>query len=69
MLAYGQHLSSMCTTCHRPASTGGIPPIHGLDAEYLVTTLKFYKDGHRTNPAMVSVVATLMLATACPDGR
>lgn len=61
LLAYGQHLSQECTTCHRKdGSEGrGIPSIIGLEVDYFVTTMKFYQSGARDNPAMVSVAKTL----------
>lgn len=59
-LAYGKHLSQECTTCHRADTRSAtIPPIVGLEVDYFVTTMKFYKSGARTNPVMNSVAATL----------
>jgi len=58
--AYGQHLSGECTTCHRiDGSDNGIPSIVGWPPEDFAATLGFYKDGARSNPAMVSVAQSL----------
>jgi cytochrome c553 len=60
--AYGRHLAAECIACHRldgSSSGPGIPSIIGLDRDTFVTTLKFYKDGKRTNPVMVSVAQSL----------
>lgn len=69
LLAYGEHLSGECTTCHRRDGTDrGIPSITGWDVEHFVETMKFYKNGFRPNPAMVNVAKSLddeqMLALA-----
>lgn len=59
-LAYGKHLSQECTTCHRMDGRGtNIPPLAGLQPDYFVTTMKFYKTGARDNPAMKSVAEML----------
>lgn len=59
-LAYGEHLSSECTSCHRIDGTdNGIPGIVGWPAEAFVAVLVSYRDGERTNPAMVSVAKSL----------
>lgn len=58
--AYGRHLSSECSACHRLDSVdNGIPSITGLSVEEFVATLRFYKDGERQNPVMVSVARSL----------
>jgi cytochrome c553 len=58
--AYGEHLSRECTTCHRLDGTdNGIPSIVGWDDDQFTTTLKFYQQGLRDNPAMVSVAKSL----------
>lgn len=58
--AYGKRLSSQCTTCHRIDGTdNGNPPIVGWPAEDFVWVLKTYRDGGRTDPAMVSAVREL----------
>lgn len=59
-VAYGEHLSGECTTCHRVDGTdNGIPSIVGWPAEAFVAVLVSYRDGERTNPAMVSVAKSL----------
>ena len=58
--AYGKHLSSECTTCHRiDGRDNGIPPIIGWPSEAFVAVLVSYRDGERTNQAMVSVAKSL----------
>jgi cytochrome c553 len=58
--AYGRHLAQECTGCHRiDGIDNGIPSIIGWQAETLVATLKFYQEGKRTNPVMVSVAGSL----------
>lgn len=59
-LAYGKHLSQECTTCHRAdGRSQNIPSIIGLDPDYFVTTMRFYRTGERSNPVMNSVAMTL----------
>ena len=59
-MAYGKHLSQECTSCHRADGRGhNIPSIIGLDPEYFVTTMRFYRSGERTNPVMNSVAVAL----------
>lgn len=58
--AYGEHLARECTTCHRIDGTdNGIPSIVGWDEDQFTTTLRFYQQGLRGNPAMVSVAKSL----------
>lgn len=58
--AYGKQLSSQCTTCHRTDGTdNGIPSIVGWPTEDFIFVLKAYKDGGRTDPAMVRAVQSL----------
>lgn len=58
--AYGKHLSGECTTCHRiDGVDNGIPSIIGWPVDDFTATLKFYQDGARSNPAMVSVAQSL----------
>src|ERR1700752_2782949 len=50
---YGQHLAHECTSCHRiDGIDNGIPSIVGWPAETFISTIKFYRDGSRTNPVM-----------------
>lgn len=59
-IAYGRHLSGECSACHRIDGTdNGIPSITGWDPQTFVTTLNFYRNGERNNPAMVSVAESL----------
>lgn len=59
-LAFGRHLSGECSACHRIDGTdNGIPSITGWDPEEFVATMIFYRNGERTNPAMVSVAQSL----------
>jgi cytochrome c553 len=58
--AYGKHLAAECTACHRLDGVDvGIPSIVGRPAADLVRALKAFKDGKRTNPAMISVAQSL----------
>ncbi|HRD77310.1 MAG TPA: hypothetical protein PK264_15485 [Hyphomicrobiaceae bacterium] len=60
LMALGEHLAQECTSCHRKdGSEKGIPPIVGWKVPEFVTTMRFYKTGERTNPAMVSVAKSL----------
>jgi cytochrome c553 len=59
-IAYGRHLSSECSTCHRiDGIDNGIPSITGWEPQEFVATLAFYRNGERNNPAMVSVAQSL----------
>lgn len=59
-IAYGEHLSSECTTCHRLDGTdNGIPSIIGWDPQAFVAVLGSYREGERTNQAMISVAKSL----------
>lgn len=60
VLAYGEHLSGECTTCHRIDGTdNGIPPIIGWPIDTFVAVMTSYKQGERPNQAMVSVARSL----------
>jgi len=60
LLAYGRHLASECTTCHRiDGMDNGIPSITGWDISEFVQTIGFYKSGARNNQVMESVAQTL----------
>jgi cytochrome c553 len=60
MRAYGKHLAAECTACHRLDGVNvGIPSIVGWPSADLVRALKAFKDGTRTNPAMISVAQSL----------
>jgi cytochrome c553 len=58
--AYGKHLAAECTACHSlDGIEVGIPSIVAWPAADFVHALKAFKDGHRSNPAMVSVAQSL----------
>ena len=58
--AYGAHLARECTACHRlDGMDNGIPSIVGWNSERFVVTLKFYQQGLRENPTMISVARSL----------
>jgi cytochrome c len=60
VLAYGKHLAGECTSCHRIDGTdNGIPSIIGWDRSEFTSTMAFYRDGQRKNPAMQSVAQSL----------
>ncbi|HRY06828.1 MAG TPA: hypothetical protein P5114_06880 [Hyphomicrobiaceae bacterium] len=60
VLAYGEHLSGECTTCHRIDGTdNGIPPIIGWPIDTFFAVMTSYKQGERTNQAMISVAQSL----------
>jgi len=57
---YGEYLSGECTSCHRLDGAGSqIPSIVGWAPDLFIGTMKLFKDGKRTNPAMVSVAKSL----------
>ena len=59
-MSYGRHLSQECSSCHRiDGVDNGIPSIVAWDRETFIATMKFYQDGQRPNPAMVSVAQSL----------
>ena len=58
--SYGQHLSQECTSCHRvDGIDNGIPSITGWPVDVFTRTIKFYQQGARSNPVMVSVAKSL----------
>lgn len=58
--AFGQHLASECTSCHRVDGVdNGVPSITGWAKDDFVATLKFYTSGARENPVMKSVAESL----------
>ena len=60
LMTYGRHLSRECTTCHRADGVNnGIPSIIGWPADTFIATMKFYRDGTRSNPVMISVASSL----------
>jgi len=60
LIAYGRHLSSECTACHRPdAGAGAIPSLAGRPAAEIFALLEDFRAGRKTNPVMVSVARSL----------
>lgn len=60
LLALGRHLANECTSCHRrDGADKGIPSITGWNVDEFVTTMGYYRDGARPNPAMRSVAQSL----------
>ena len=58
--AYGRHLARECTSCHRlDGINNGIPSIVGWSPDSFIATMKFYREGARINPVMVSVASSL----------
>ena len=58
--AYGQHLARECTSCHRlDGIDNGIPSIVSRPPDSFIATMKFYREGARINPVMVSVASSL----------
>jgi len=58
--AYGKRLSVQCTTCHRiDSAKDGLSTIVGWSDEDFIWVLKAYRDGGRTDPAMVSAAQGL----------
>lgn len=60
LMSYGKHLAGECSSCHRiDGVDNGIPSITGWPVADFKATINFYRDGARTNPAMVSVAKSL----------
>jgi cytochrome c len=60
VLAYGKHLSAECSGCHRiDGVDNGIPSITGWVPGDFIATIDFFKEGGRSNPAMISVARSL----------
>jgi len=55
--AKGNELSSTCGACHDAG--GSFPLLNGQLATYLYKQLQDFKDGHRQNPVMSGLAATL----------
>lgn len=57
---YGRHLARECTSCHHmDGGDNAIPSIVGWPTDAFITTMKFYRDGTRTSPVMMSVASSL----------
>lgn len=58
--AYGEYLSSECSTCHRrDGKDKGIPSIVGWPPEQFVAVLKSYKTKDRSNQIMQTITGRL----------
>jgi cytochrome c553 len=58
--AYGRHLASECTSCHRSdAGAGAIPSLAGRKEAEIIALLQDFRYGRKTNPVMVSVANSL----------
>ncbi len=58
----GQKKSTPCQACHGPKGisvSGDFPNLAGQQADYLVASLKHYKNGKRKNPIMQGQVTNL----------
>jgi cytochrome c553 len=59
-VAYGEYLSSQCTTCHQLSGKDkGIPSIIGWDTESFVAVMGSYKRKERENQAMQTIAASM----------
>lgn len=60
LLAYGRHLASECSSCHRiDGVDNGIPSITGWATPHFIETMGYYRSGARTNKVMISVAQSL----------
>jgi cytochrome c len=60
LIAYGRHLASECSACHRiDGVDNGIPSITGWPVENFAQTIDFYRTGARPNQVMASVAKSL----------
>lgn len=58
--AYGEYLSSECTTCHQSSGANdGIPGIVGWETEDFVIAMHAYREKHRENPVMQMITGRL----------
>ena len=60
--ASGEASASTCVSCHGELGASpieGTPIIAGQHEDYLLITLRAYKTGERSNPAMASLIAGL----------
>ncbi len=54
--------AEVCSACHGPDGNSPVPDfpkLAGQHADYMVSTLKKYKNGKRANPIMMGMAATL----------
>ena len=59
-IEYGEYLGSECAACHHQAgASGGIPSIHGIDAEVFVALMLAYRSKEMENPVMQMIAGRL----------
>lgn len=59
-IAFGRYLAAECTSCHRTdTKEGAIPVLAGRPEAEIVSLLRDFRDGHKTNAVMVSVAKSL----------
>lgn len=59
-IAYGRHLASECTSCHRTDTAGNaIPSLAGRTEADIIALLADFREGRKTNAVMVSVARSL----------
>jgi cytochrome c553 len=54
--------AEVCAACHGPDGNSPVPDfpkLAGQHADYMIATLKKYKNGKRANPIMMGMAATL----------
>jgi cytochrome c553 len=54
--------AEVCAACHGPDGNSPVPDfpkLAGQHADYMIASLKKYKNGKRANPIMMGMVATL----------
>ena len=54
--------AEVCAACHGPDGNSPVPDfprLAGQHADYMISTLKKYKNGKRANPIMMGLAATL----------
>ncbi|MCU4651406.1 c-type cytochrome [Roseibacterium sp. SDUM158016] len=58
-VAYGQYLSSECTSCHIGEGGNDIPSIQGLPPQIFIAALDAYRTGHRHHQVMNTLASRL----------
>lgn len=59
-IAFGEHLSGECVTCHRlDGQMKGIPSIVGWPADQFVAVMKSYRSKERANEVMRTIAGRL----------
>lgn len=60
IVAYGEHLSSQCVTCHQPSGAdNGIPSIIGWEQQSFIQAVAEYRSKSRNNEVMQSIAQGL----------